>query len=150
MLKDIMLQNFMRFSHKAHLLTSGSNNGYRSLLKTPMYCQVIHHTEVSLNCIKLTFIIVNSYTRPFISLEADAVVNQELVHFPRRAGSRYWVWQVWCLQLHTMKVHSPKEMHAVNTNSQPAIANHSIVIAHQRSKTALQSFTRGIFCLYSL
>ncbi len=59
-LKDILLQNFKRFSHKAHLLASGSNNGYRSLLKTPVYSQVIHHTEASLNCIKLKFIIVTA------------------------------------------------------------------------------------------
>jgi hypothetical protein len=150
MLKDIMLQNFKRFSHKAHLLTSGSNNGYRSLLKEscvqPGYSS--HWSITKLHKIEVHY--SNSYTRPFTSLEADAVVNQELVRFPRRAGSRYWVWRVWCLQLHTMKVHSPKEMHAANMNSQPAMANHSIVIAHERSKTILQWFTCGIFCLYSI
>jgi hypothetical protein len=44
-----------------------------------------------------------------------------------------------------MKVHSPKEMHAANMNSQPAMANHSIVIAHERSKHYFSHLPVGSF-----
>lgn len=82
-----MLQNFKRFSHKAHLLTSGSNNGYRSLLKTPMYSQVIHNTEVSLNCIKLKFIIVTATLGLLHPWRLMLWSTRNLFIFPKEQGA---------------------------------------------------------------